>query len=257
MTTPRHKFHATLACLLAGLCGFAMASQGQSPPTLPITVEAIGFGIPDAEKSEDQLRSEAIADALKNAAWQGHANIDLWMGLENARIKERKIRVRTTGSAELSRIIEAGLATNSTAVVYRVRIEANVRPTPETDTEEATTSDTPRLVWSVSFNRDSARAKVIEEALSECLSSYGISLEEPLAGPGAVLLQIDLSQASESVVEVHWEMEKKSPSKSTGTIATDRFKGSRVISNPDQPSKELTRLAAAIAHDAALLGISL
>jgi hypothetical protein len=256
----RNHFQLKLlyAYLLASM-GCAAAETSPETVPRPTVVEAFGYGIPEIGKSEDTLHLEAIADALRNAALQAEVDVDTQVRFEDMRIKERRIRLRSMGTAELSRILDAGVMTNSTPPIYLVHIEASVHPQPASLQKISTSTDGDRLpsgiTLTVMSSPDPTLGKDMRNIIAGQLQERGIRVGAPSTESEAITVNVSLIQhADNPTMELQWEMGRTSAATATGSLATDRIKGYRFVSVPDQLPLELEKLGETLALDAARFG---
>ena len=234
------------AGLLVALCRGTLSDTGKDHQ--PVLVETFGFGIPEAGKSEAELRGEAIEDALGNAEMLAHVDVDMQVCVEDLRITERSIRLSSLGSAELSRILDAGYETRSTLPLYRVHLEARVYPQTKTPSEAA---GQPLLATlTVQSRPDPKRGEKLRPIFVSYLEESGIQIVESPAQPGTVAMNISLVQlAGHSAMELQWVVERRSVSGTSESFATNRILGSRLVPLPEDLPMELQRLGTLLAQE--------
>ncbi len=209
----------------------------------PIIVEAFGFGIPGSGKPEAEIRQEAIEDALGNAELQAYVDVAVQTRIEDMRIKEKTMRLSNLGSAELSRILQAGYETNSIPPLYRVHVEARVYPQPK----NISRSEPPLLVaLTVQSRPNPTRGKTLYNILASYLEDSGIQIVDSPARPGTVAMNITLVQlAGNSAMELQWAVERRSVSGASESFVT----GTRLVPLPGQLPMELQKLGTLLARE--------
>lgn len=248
------RLFSTSICagLLVALCGEALANTGKDHQ--PILVEAFGFGIPEAGKSEAELRREAIEDALRNAEVQALVDVDMQVYVEDMRITECVTHLRSHGSAELSRILEADYESDATLPFYRVHVEAlvhspSINP-PDSSVNTDIDQEYPKATLNVCSKSDPELGKSLQHTLAGYLQESGFHLVNAPTDPEIIVMNISLVQlTANSLIELQWKLEVRS----TESVATDRIIGSRLVPHPEQSPMELQKLGALLVREAVRL----
>lgn len=217
----------------------------------PVVVEVFGYAAPNIDQPVGAVHREATEDALRNAILQAHVSLDVKIRDDGMRLKERQLRVRSAGSIEYTRMIEAGFMPDSDPPIYRVHMEVSVLPL------SSVPATTP-LPAQVALIITSTQAKPFQEALSASLQECGIQVVEAENEPAALIAKVMLTGSTNQVVsEFRWEMRKETLFSSTEPYEATVLRGEWLVpdGNPFS-SLEMDKLAVMIAQDALLLWIS-
>lgn len=228
----------------------------------PVVVEAFGYAAPDPNQPVSSVHREALEDALKNAVLQAHARLDVQVRVDGMRLKERRIRSRSTGYVEHSRVIDAGFMPNTDPAVYRVRMEVGVRPLPSspaaTPLSVPTDRQSPMVALTVQSKNGSLHVESFQKALTASLQECGIRVVVAEKEPTALVANVRLTGPTHLVVsELRWELRRETLSGSAEPYKADVLRGEWLIPGT-QPfsSLELDKLGVMMAQDALRLWIS-
>ncbi len=245
------KVVVSLFFLSAAWCVAEDATNEVPAAPRPVVVEVFGYAAPDKDQPVAAVHREATEDALKNAVLQAHISLDVKVQTDGMRLKERQLRLRSEGSVEHSRVIEAGFMPNSDPPIYRVHMEVSVLPL------SSVPATTP-LPAQVALIITSTHGKPFQEALSASLQKSGIQVVEAENEPAALIAKVMLTGSTNQVVsELRWEMRRETLFSSTEPYEATVLRGEWLM--PDGhpfSSLEMDKLAAMIAQDALHLWIS-
>jgi hypothetical protein len=130
----RRWFAAAVSLLaVAGTVGIVRAETPQppAPPAETVIVEVLGFAPLTKGKSIQQVHSEALRDARRNALIQAHSMLEVESLVEEMRLTEEVVRSRAAGYVQEMEVLEAGPVPDADPPTYRVRARALVRPLPQ------------------------------------------------------------------------------------------------------------------------------
>ena len=209
-----------------------------------VSVEVFGYAEVAPGRPVSELHRQAVRDALENAVMQAQVELDVQVSVAGLRVKDRRVRSRSMGRVESSRVLTSGFvqSTNSPAV-YRVRMEVFVRPIP---TSAVCVRGLPAVVLSVRSNQGEEHANTCREVLAASLRECGIRVADAESDPLACPVEITLFQSSSNALwEIQWKMghSLKNPS----------FAAQEYLQVPTQDllsSTELDKLGVRMAQDA-------
>lgn len=230
--------------------------DGDSSLNHPVVVEAYGYATMQDGKEMSALHREALDDALRNAVVQAHVSLDVQARVEDMRLRERMQRSRSLGYVENSRMIEAGMVPQSDPPVYRLFMEAIVRPIPIFKVTPVTAdpdSCCPGLVLNFRSDLSPDQAERCRESLTDYLKECGIRVVDPLQEPVALVANVMLAGTGEdkSWEELHWSISCAASSDPSEATVEHPVHGKWLVTQSDITDPlRWNRLGAVLAQDA-------
>ncbi len=176
---------------------------------------------------------------------QAHVILEVKGRNDGLRLKERQLRLRSAGSVEHARMIDADFMPNTDPPIYRVHMEVSVLPLSSVPTAAP-------LPAQVALIITSKHGKPFQEALSASLQECGIQVVEAENKPAALIAKVTLTgSTNQAVSELRWEMRRETLFSSTEPYEATVLRGEWLVpdGNPFS-SLEMDKLAVMMAQDA-------
>jgi len=247
----KNMFTRWLVTYLFFLLSTWCAAEEVPPAPRPVVVDVFGYAVSTQDQSISSIHREALKDALKNAILQAHVSLEVKVQNDGMRLKERQLRLRSAGSVEHTRMIDAGFLTNTEPPVYRVHMEVSVLPLPPVP---ATTP----LPAQVALIITPKHGKPFQEALSASLQERGIQVVEAENEPAALIAKVTLTGSTNQVIsELSWEMRRETLFSPEEPYKADVLRGEwRMPGDTPFSSLEMDKLGVMMAQDALRLWAS-
>lgn len=245
--------------LLSTWCVAKDAAKEIPPACRPVVVEVFGYAMSGQDQSIASVHREALEAALKNAVLQAHVSLEVKVKHEGMRLKERQLRLRSAGSVEHARLIDAAFLPNTEPPIYRVHMEVSVLPLPSAPvTSPRPDWRNPRVALVVTSKHGPLHNNPFQKALTASLQDCGIQVVTAENKPATLIANVTLAGSTNPAIsELRWEIRRESPFSPEESYEADVLRGEWLMLG-DTPfsSLEMDKLGVMMAQDALRLWLS-